>query len=159
MLRALSVDEARAIRDGRTIPGLSFAEGYPLPDTPDGVGLFLRRAESTFGFFLVVRRDDGVVVGEIGFFGPPQRGAVTIGYAVVPGARRQGHATEAIRAVADWALAQPGVEEVRAMIERENEPSERALLRVGFVEVAATEKARSFSYRGLSATSSPPSVS
>lgn len=159
MLRSLSVADARAVQAGEPIPGLPFAEGYPLPDTSGGLGLFLRHADPTFGLFVLVRRDDGLVIGEIGFFAPPKRGAVTIGYAVVPNARRQGYATEAIRALADWALAQPEVEQVRAMVERQNKPSERALLRVGFVEDAATEKARSFGYRGLSARSSPPSSS
>jgi ribosomal-protein-alanine N-acetyltransferase len=84
------------------------------------------------------------VIGEIGFTGPPKERAVMIGYAIVPSARRQGYATEAIRAVTDWALAQPGVEDVRAHTLPANEPSARALLRAGFAELDAGENVRRF---------------
>src|ERR671935_1978122 len=114
LLHALTLDEARALHAGRPLPGWTFAPGYPLPDTLDGLGLFLRHGVEEFGFYLIVRRDDSLVMGEIGFVGPPTDGVVTIGYAIVPDARRQGYATEAIIALAGWALAQPGVGEVRA---------------------------------------------
>jgi RimJ/RimL family protein N-acetyltransferase len=144
LLHPLTADEARAIRGGGTLRAWPFAEGYPLPDTYDGLGLFLRHGNERFGFSLVVRREDGLVIGEIGFVGPPASGKVAIGYAIVPAARRHGYATEAIRALSGWALAQEEVEEVRALVARDNEPSAHALLRAGFVEAQATEKARSF---------------
>jgi RimJ/RimL family protein N-acetyltransferase len=143
-LRPLSLDQARTIRSGAPLAGLPFAEGYPLPDTHDGLGMFLRHADERFGFSLIVRRADGLVIGEIGFVGPPQRGAVMIGYAIVPSARRQGYATEAIAALSDWALAEPDVEEVRAQTLPDNEPSVRALLRAGFTEQPSGQKLRRF---------------
>jgi ribosomal-protein-alanine N-acetyltransferase len=85
-----------------------------------------------------------------------------IGYAIVPEARGRGYATEAIAAISDWALAQPGVGEVRAQTLPDNEASVRALLRAGFTEIEPAEKVRRFALlnqRGLSATSSPPSSS
>lgn len=145
LLRALAVDEAQAIRSGRLLPELPFAEGYPLPDTYDGLGLFIRHGDERWGFSLIVRREDGAVIGEIGFVGPPQRGAVMIGYAIVPIARRQGYGTEAIVAMSDWALAEPDVEEVRAQTLPDNEASARALLRAGFEEQPAGQKLRRFS--------------
>ena len=162
LLHALTIDEARALHAGDPLPEWTFAPGYPLPDTHDGVGFLVRHGIEDFGFHLIVRRDDELVVGEIGFVGPPKEGAVMIGYAIVPEARRHGYATEAIAAVSDWALAQPGVEKVQAQTLPDNEASIRALLRAGFTEIAPTEKVRRFalrSYRGLSATSSPPSSS
>ena len=95
-LRALTVEEGSALHEGNRLEGFDYAEGYPLPDTHDGVGLFLKHGVVDYGFHLIVRREDGRVIGEIGFVGPPQRAAVTIGYAIVPAARRQGYATEAI---------------------------------------------------------------
>jgi RimJ/RimL family protein N-acetyltransferase len=152
--------EAEAIRAGRTPDGRSYAAGFPLPDTHDGLALFLRHGVQDFGFYLAVRRADELVVGEIGFVAPPVDGAVTIGYAIVPAERQQGYATEAIRAVATWALAEPGVREVHAQTLPGNDASVRALLRAGFEEVEVTEKLRRFvAYRGLSATSRPPSSS
>jgi RimJ/RimL family protein N-acetyltransferase len=145
LLRALTADEARIIRTGVPLAGLPFAEGYPLPDTYDGLGLFLRHGDERFGFSLIVRSDDGHVIGEIGFVGPPQRGTVMIGYAIVPSARRQGYATEAIAALSDWALAEADVDEVRAQTLPDNEPSVRALLRAGFTEQPPGQKLRRFS--------------
>jgi [ribosomal protein S5]-alanine N-acetyltransferase len=148
LLRALTAEEARAIRSGETLGDVPFAEGYPLPDTYDGPGLFLHPGDERFGFSLIVRRRDGLVIGEIGFVGPPRDGAVTIGYAIVPSARRRGYATEAISALSAWALGEPDVREVRAQTLPDNEPSVRALLRAGFVEDAATGQVRRFVLSG-----------
>ena len=59
LLRALTTDEARTIRSGGTPAGLTFAAAYPLPDTYDGLGLFLRHGDERWGFSLVVRLEDG----------------------------------------------------------------------------------------------------
>ena len=148
VLRPLTVKEARQIRDGEQLPGVRFDDRYPLPDTYDGLGLFLRHGDERWGFSLVVRREDGLVIGEIGFVGPPGDGAVMIGYAIVPSARRQGYATEAIAALSDWALAQPEVREVRAQTLPDNEASIRALLRAGFEETDGNERLRRFRRAG-----------
>ena len=148
LLRALTVGEAEAIRRGELPPELCFADGYPLQDTKDGLGLFLRHGDERWGFSLIVRRADALVVGEIGFVGRPERGNVMIGYAIVPSARRQGYATEAIAALTEWALTEDEVEEVRAQTLPENEPSIRALLSAGFAEDAISNaKVRRFSRR------------
>jgi RimJ/RimL family protein N-acetyltransferase len=147
LLHALTLDEARALHVGEGLPSWRFAAEYPLPDTRDGVGFLVRHGVEEYGFFLAVRRGDGLVIGEIGFVGPPKDGAVTIGYAVVPSARRQGYAAEAIAAVSAWALAQPDVTEVRAQTLPGNEPSIRALLRAGFTEVEPAERVRRFALR------------
>ena len=146
-LRGLTVDEARAIRAGRRVGDDRYAEGYPLLDTGDGLRLFLRHGDERYGFSLIVRLEDGVVIGEIGFVAPPRDGTVTIGYAVVPAARRHGYATEAIVALSEWALAQPGVAEVHAQTLPDNEPSVRALLRAGFVEEGSSPQLRRFTRR------------
>jgi RimJ/RimL family protein N-acetyltransferase len=144
VLHPLTTEDAGRVRDGRPLAGLPFAEGYPLPDTNDGLDLYIRHGDERFGFSLIVRRDDELVIGEIGFVGLPIRGVVTIGYAIVPSARRQGYATEAIRALSAWALAQPDVDTVRAQTLPDNEASIRALLRAGFTEEARRGKVRRF---------------
>ena len=143
-LHALTADEAKALGAGRLPAGWAYAPGYPLPDTRDGVGLYLRHGDQAYGFHFVVRLADDLVIGEIGFVSPPRRGVVMIGYAIVPSARRQGYATEAISALADWSLEQPGVENVRAQTLPDNEPSIRALLRAGFEEDEPGAKVRRF---------------
>ena len=144
LLHALTEEEARTLHGGELLRGRRFDAGYPLPDTKDGLGFYLKHGTREFGFFLAVRRDDETVIGEIGFVGPPRDGAVTIGYAIVPSARRQGYVTEAIGAVAGWALERDDVGEVRAQTLHDNEPSVRALLRAGFTEIEPTEKVRRF---------------
>jgi len=148
VLRPLTKEEARAVRSGGMLPGVKFDDRYPLPDTYDGLGLFLRHGDERWGFSLVVRLEDRIVIGEIGFVGPPGDGAVMIGYAIVPSARRQGYATEAIAALSDWALAQPEVSEVRAQTLPDNEASIRALLRAGFEETDGNERLRRFRRAG-----------
>jgi RimJ/RimL family protein N-acetyltransferase len=144
-LRPVTVAEAHTLHAGEPPDGWTFAAGYPLPDTRDGVAFLLRHGVEEFGFYLVVRREDDHVVGEIGFVGPPRDGAVTIGYAIVPSARRQGFATEAIGVLCEWALAQPDVLEIRAQTLPDNEPSVRALVRAGFAELEPGPRLRSFS--------------
>ena len=81
----------------------------------------------------MIERESGRVVGDIGFLGPPdESGSVEIGYCVIPDRRRRGYASEAARALVDWALDQPGVEVVVASPESGNLASVRTLERVGF---------------------------
>jgi RimJ/RimL family protein N-acetyltransferase len=148
LLRPLTPGEARKLLAREPLESLRFAPGYPMPDTADGLGFLLNHQVEDFGFYLVVRTDDELVVGEIGFVGPPADGVVAIGYAIVPGERGQGYATEAIRGLSDWALRQPGVGEVRAQTLPDNEPSARALLRAGFAEGEPGENVRRFALRG-----------
>jgi len=143
-LHALDAEEAEALGGGQLPAGWTYAPDYPLPETKDGVGLYLRHGERDFGFHFVVRRADERVIGEIGFVAPPRNGAVTIGYAIVPSARGQGYATEAIVALSEWSLAQQGVEHVRAQTLPDNDASIRALLRAGFEEGEPGTKVRRF---------------
>jgi len=143
-LHALAADEAEALAAGQLPAGWAYAPGYPLPDTRDGVGLYLRHGDQAYGFHFVVRLEDDLVIGEIGFVAPPRRGVVMIGYAIVPSARRQGYATEAIAVLTAWSLAQPGVDRVRAQTLPDNEASIRALLRAGFEEDEPGAKVRRF---------------
>jgi RimJ/RimL family protein N-acetyltransferase len=143
-LHALTAEEAEALGAGGLPADWTYAPGYPLPDTRDGVGLYLRHGDQAYGFHFVVRREDDRVIGEIGFVAPPRGGVVMIGYAIVPSARRQGYATEAIAALTSWSLAQPDVDHVRAQTLPDNEASIRALLRAGFEEDEPGTKVRRF---------------
>ena len=81
---------------------------------------------------------DGVVVGSIGFFGPPQPAPdgvpeAEVGYGLVADARGGGVATEALAAVLAEADA-VGVR-VRASVEPTNKASLRVLAKCGFTEL------------------------
>jgi [ribosomal protein S5]-alanine N-acetyltransferase len=81
----------------------------------------------------MVERETGSVVGDVGFIGPPDSsGLVEVGYSVIPGCRRRGYATEAARAIVEWALTERTVEIVVAGCAEDNAASIRTLERVGF---------------------------
>jgi RimJ/RimL family protein N-acetyltransferase len=76
------------------------------------------------------------VVGSIGFHGPPDaQGRAEVGYRVEPGHRRQGYASEAVRALFDWAYRTHGVTRFVASISPDNEPSLNLAKQFGFKQV------------------------
>jgi [ribosomal protein S5]-alanine N-acetyltransferase len=76
------------------------------------------------------------MVGSVGFHGPPDGTPpwVEIGYHVEPGFRRQGLATEAVRAMLDWAADQ-GIHRFRASVAPTNAASLATIARFGFEQV------------------------
>ena len=79
-----------------------------------------------------MRRDDGAVIGDAGFLGPPDAtGAVHLAVAITESARRRGYATEAVAALLEWAREQDGLTCVLADTTRSNLASQRLLERVG----------------------------
>ncbi len=86
---------------------------------------------------------DGVVVGSIGFFGPPEEAEdgvpeTEVGYGLVEDARGQGLATEALQGVLAEADA-AGVR-VRAGVAPDNAPSIRVLAKCGFTELRGSNE-------------------
>jgi len=138
-LDPISPRQARAMLAGSPEPDLPWEEGFPLPSvrgalerivTAEGTGYSLQ----PFFAYVIVRLHDGLAVGDAGFHGPPSDdGEVEIGYALVPAARGNGLASEAISLLVGWARGQPGVRSVTARVDPSNEPSRRVLERLGFV--------------------------
>jgi RimJ/RimL family protein N-acetyltransferase len=78
----------------------------------------------------------GVAVGSCAFKGPPDAdGAVEIAYGVDPAHQGRGHATEAARALVEFALADPRVRVVRAHTRPDGAASMRVLQKCGFANV------------------------
>ncbi len=156
-IEPIDYDRALTLLAGRPEQKLAWEEGFPPPpllaslqrvvDNPDGPVSFGR-----FYAYLIVRRADGLAVGDAGFFGPPEAdGEVEIGYALVPGARGSGLASEAVALLADWALSQPGVRALIARVEADNAASVRLLDRLGFVADGRSESYRRYALRRDSA--------
>lgn len=76
---------------------------------------------------------DGLRVGDLCFKGLDTDGRVEIGYGLLPEFWGRGYATEAVRAIIQWALIQPGVIAIEAEIEVNNVASRRVLEKSGFV--------------------------
>jgi ribosomal-protein-alanine N-acetyltransferase len=65
--------------------------------------------------------DEDVVVGHVGFHGPPdERGMVEVAYSVDPQFRRRGYARKMLHAALRWARQDPGVATVRATVTPDN---------------------------------------
>jgi RimJ/RimL family protein N-acetyltransferase len=147
----LPVDVARRMLDGGQRPEPNtlrpeLVEGqppwhaeYPLPDSLDAIAMALGAHEVMadkvhdppiwWVHQIVV---DGVVVGDIGFHGPPDSGrTVEIGYSVVPAWRRCGVASRACELMLERAW-QDGAEIVIAETDHDNLASQAVLRRNGF---------------------------
>lgn len=79
-----------------------------------------------------LKEKPGVIVGSFCFKGVGKDGSVEIGYGLHDGFCGSGYMTEALNAVAEWALKQAGIEKIIAETEAENESSKKVLLRTGF---------------------------
>jgi RimJ/RimL family protein N-acetyltransferase len=115
------------------------------PDLPDRLDNFLQfrisdlevdpTAQPWLGRAIVLTEVDGTrrIIGSAGFHAPPDaNGRVEIGYRVEPGHRRQGVATEVVRALFDWAAREHGVRKFRASVSPDNVASLAIIGRLGF---------------------------
>lgn len=82
--------------------------------------------------FVLETNEGRRLVGDGGFARPPEDGFLVIGYEVAPEHRNQGIATEAVRALCQWAFERADVAAIEALTERENLASQRVLAKVGF---------------------------
>jgi RimJ/RimL family protein N-acetyltransferase len=139
-LEPLAAETARAIvagdLSGLTVAGLTVADGWPHEDTADGLAMAGKGGYPP-GWLVTV---GGAVIGDIGTHGPvDEAGRVEIGYGLAAPSRGQGYGSEAVAAVTDWLLSQPGVRQVRAHTLTSNAPSRRVLEKAGFAYVGLDE--------------------
>ena len=112
-----------------------------LPDTLDNFLQFRIAdlsidpdAQPWLGRAIVRTEDDGTrrIIGSCGFHAPPgPDGRVEVGYRVEPPYRRQGVASEVVRALFDWAYAQ-GVDRFQASVSPGNAASLAVIGGLGF---------------------------
>lgn len=86
----------------------------------------------------IIRREDGVLLGDLCFKGPPVRGTVEWGYGLEEPFRGQGYMTEAARVLLDWAFGQKDVYAVEAETLAENAASQRVLTKLDFKPTGVT---------------------
>lgn len=134
--------------------GFTWAGDGPMEGTREGARIVATQYEQgvlrpEWGMFALVRREDDLALGAMGFHGPPDEdGRVEVGYDLVEAARGQGHATEALRALSAWALAREEVSGVFARTEPGNLASQAVLARAGFTRVAADGAEPVYELRG-----------
>jgi RimJ/RimL family protein N-acetyltransferase len=138
VLHPLELDEARRVLAQAPAAKDRWAPDYPFADELDVLPMFIAAfAEhgdpAPFGLYAIARRSDGLFVGGIGFFGPPQNGVAELGFGLVESARGHGLAAEALAAAIDIALAN-GATSVIADAVLDNSASHATMLRAGMVE-------------------------
>jgi RimJ/RimL family protein N-acetyltransferase len=131
VLRPLTAEHLRAVLDGDRL-------AHWADDFPDGgdtviAGMLAKKPPEglPYGQRQVIERETGLAVGGIGLFWPPNDGAVEFGYGIVPSRQGRGYATEAARALVQFALTLPEVTEVFADVEAANAASVRVLEKAG----------------------------
>ncbi|WP_163505864.1 GNAT family N-acetyltransferase [Fodinicola acaciae] len=128
----LTPEELKLVASGGRLDW--YADGYPRQDDSDAAKMWLRAGEAdrVWSVRHVIRRSDGLAVGSIGFFGPPdENGEAEIGYGLVESARRQGLISDAI--ALSVAAAEAAGARVIAHTAADNLASQGALLKAGFV--------------------------
>ncbi|MFD1171062.1 GNAT family N-acetyltransferase [Oceanobacillus picturae] len=84
-----------------------------------------------WGVWVVIEKEEEKIVGDIGFKGKPDfKKTVEVGYGIVPSAQNKGYATEAVRAIIDWALTSVNVEKILAECHVDNIASIRVLEKI-----------------------------
>jgi [ribosomal protein S5]-alanine N-acetyltransferase len=143
IVRPVPWDAVRAMSGGSRLD--DWAADYPAEGDVIIAGLLqdvgpavADSADQAWGHRQVVERNSGLVVGGIGFFGPPgESGEVEVGYGIVPSRQGRGYATEALRVMLAMAWADPRVTAVVAGTDPGNVASQRVLEKVGFGRIAA----------------------
>ena len=130
----------------RDLDGASEELGLRVPDElPEQLDNFLQfrivdlevdpASQPWLGRAIVLTEADGTrrFVGTVGFHEPPDaEGRVEVGYRVEPQFRRQGVASEVVRALFDWAAREHGIHRFRASVAPGNVPSRAIVWRLGF---------------------------
>ncbi len=80
----------------------------------------------------MIELKNGTHIGELCFKGLSANGVAEIGYGISEEYQNNGYATEAVKAVLEWAFAHPKVAAVEAETDSENTASKRVLEKCGF---------------------------
>ena len=121
--------------------GVRFPEEWPGEDALSMLPFWIAQRErlgdpGPWSDGVVIRREDRLAVGSMGFKAPPDTtGTVEIGYAVNRSQRGRGYATEMAGALVAWAFTQPGVQRVTAECLARNAASARVLEKLRFDRV------------------------
>lgn len=132
VLRPIQRDEARVLLGGATPAGAVFADGYPSRFSLEVMEMLVAGDElGPFGPYFMVRKSDGAVIGEIGCSVADNSDRGEVGYSVVEPCWGNGYATEALAALLDHVLSQPGMRRVIAHTLADHTASRRVMEKAG----------------------------
>jgi ribosomal-protein-alanine N-acetyltransferase len=93
-----------------------------------------------WGSWLVLRKADGIVIGDIGFKGKPDiNRVVEVGYGFLKEYWNNGYATEAVGKLIQWAFSTSSVDKVIAETLHTNDRSIRVLEKLNMQQVGKSE--------------------
>ena len=124
---------ALALLAGKPPAWLRFAAGYPSQFSLEVMDLLAgaRSAETQFTPWFVTRKDNGLVVGEMGYGLDEPSGTATLGYSIVPPSWGLGYATDGLRALREHLHGDPRVRVMQARTPVHNHASRRVMEKAG----------------------------
>jgi RimJ/RimL family protein N-acetyltransferase len=141
-------------QDAATVTALVQAEDYTslppsAPSRPADVdawladGVHKHRLEGGGVHLLMAERSSGELVGSISLFKTDwEAHSSEVGYGVRPDRRGRGYATEAVVAVARWALSEGGMQRIALTAVTENVSSQRVAEKAGFQREGTLRRAQ-----------------
>ena len=146
LLRRSRPEDAATISAYRSDPNVNRQQGWDRTDLEgvlaDIVEMSGRSPGEPGGWvqFTVEERGGGRIVGDVGLsVADGEPGVIKVGYTIDPAFQGNGYATEAIRALVEYAFETLGAELVRAHASAENAPSIRVAEKVGMRLVERVE--------------------
>ena len=149
ILRVYSVEDFNEMYEMWSEPAVTRYMGSKRFSREDVWARLLRYAGTWalfgYGFWVIRDKQSGQFIGEVGFHNlqretkPPLGDCPELGFGLISAAHGKGFATEAARAVLDWADLAWGERETVCMIAPDNVPSLRIANKLGYVETAQAE--------------------
>lgn len=121
--------------------GIKTDEKWPTSDTMDILPIINASLEknsipSGFEFWMIIKKENMRVIGDIGFHGKPnENGEVEIGFGLVEHERGKGFGFESLKSIMNWLSSQDSVKVIKAGCLISNKPSTRILEKVGMKEI------------------------
>lgn len=138
LLQRVSPEEARMLLAGEAPPGLVFGEGYPGEFSLEVMDILAgARVQDAIDFspWFIIRKQEGDVIGDIGFSYPHGRQRPTAGYDIVEPLWGRGYASEAFRGLIGYLFKLPEVEAVEADTFETHIASRRVMEKAGLTHV------------------------
>jgi RimJ/RimL family protein N-acetyltransferase len=141
-------------RDAATVKALVEAGDYTAlppeaPSRPSEVdrwladGVHRHRREGAGVHLMIAERSSGELVGAISLFKTDwEARSSEVGYGVRPDRRGRGYASEAVVAVARWALTEGGMQRIQLCAVTDNRPSLRVAEKAGFQREGTLRRAQ-----------------
>lgn len=120
--------------------GINTNGKWPVQDTLDILNflkdtLSLNDDANGFGVWMVVKKEDMIVIGDAGFKGEPdENGEVEIGFGIIEEEQRKGYGYEVASALINWASQNGNVKVIKADCLIDNIPSINLLRKCGMCE-------------------------